>query len=162
MAMSSKDMQSFTMEFLGIALVSLLIIFAAAVITSIALWWLFFWKSSSSTTKSLQDSRWVCTSFPHVSQFRQQLIKAFTNGKVSTLSTVEYFLIAFLAQRKEFIFQSKNFSIDDRNLFFGISNFCAFQVLTNLEYQQIFAWCTRTSPSLPICNISFKQPEVNK
>ena len=37
MAMSSKDMQSFTLEFLGIALVSLLIIFAAAVITSIAL-----------------------------------------------------------------------------------------------------------------------------
>ena len=99
---------------------------------------------------------WVCTSFPHISQFRQQLIKAFTNGKVSTLATVEYFLIAFLAQRKEFIFQSKVFSIHDRNLFFGISNFWAFQVSTNLKYQQIFAWCTRTFLFLPFCNISFK------
>ena len=85
----------------------------------------------SSANTLLQDSKRVCTYARVLHLFIQQMIRVFPNGKVSTLATGEYFLIAFFAQRKRFISQSKVFAIDDRDLFFGILNLRAFQVSTN-------------------------------
>ena len=102
----------------------------------------------SSANTLLQDSKRVCTYARVLQLFIQQMIRVFPNGKVSTLATGEYFLIAFFAQRKRFISQSKVFAIDDRNLFFGILNLRAFQVSTKFCLQ---LWCTRTLPSPPLC-----------
>ena len=89
------------------------------------------WYIASSATKSLNTR--IQTGMNSISPcilslLSQHLMRVSINGNVSTLATVEYFRIVFLVQRKQFFFQSKVFSMEDRNLFLGISKFLVFRI----------------------------------